>query len=159
MTQVQTDAQNDESTKERFNRRAIWSATAQMIRIIRRRHRARGTRWPTPQRSSSGTQRVEQSHNDYLQILADTGAAGEVLVLIFAALLFGRACSAARTRNRRRRAIILGAVTGCFAIAVHSFVDFNLQVTANAQLFIALAAMATTAPEESSTSEVREAHP
>jgi hypothetical protein len=32
---------------------------------------------------------------------------------------------------------------GCFSIAVHSFVDFNLQVTANAQIFLALAAIAT----------------
>jgi O-antigen ligase len=161
LTQVQTDVQSDESTKERFNRRAIWSATAQMIKD----HPALGVglgAFPmayTRYDSSSGTQRVEQSHNDYLQILADTGVAGGVLVVIFAALLFGRAFSAARTRSRRRRAIILGAVTACFAIAVHSVVDFNLQVTANAQLFIALAALASTAAEESPTSEVREAHP
>ena len=42
-----------------------------------------------------------------------------------------------------RRAIILGALAGCFAIAVHSFVDFNLQITSNAQLFLALAALGT----------------
>jgi hypothetical protein len=34
-------------------------------------------------------------------------------------------------------------LTGCFAILIHSFVDFNLQITANAQLFLALAALAT----------------
>jgi hypothetical protein len=34
-------------------------------------------------------------------------------------------------------------LTGCFAIAIHSFVEFNLQVTSNAQMFLALAALAT----------------
>ena len=43
-----------------------------------------------------------------------------------------------------KRAISLGALAGCFGIAVHSFVEFNLQVTTNAQLFLALAALATT---------------
>jgi hypothetical protein len=49
----------------------------------------------------------------------------------------------ARTHHRRRRSIVLGALSGCFAIAIHSFVDFNLQVTANAQLFLTLLALTT----------------
>ncbi|MGH9833627.1 MAG: hypothetical protein ACRD9Y_11455, partial [Blastocatellia bacterium] len=67
--------------------------------------------------------------------------------LAFLILLFARGFSAAQTHNQEKRAIALGALTGCFAIAVHSFVEFNLQITSNAQLFLALAALAT--PERS----------
>jgi hypothetical protein len=52
--------------------------------------------------------------------------------------------AALQTRDALQRAISFGALAGCFGIAVHSFVEFNLQVTANAQLFLALAALATT---------------
>jgi hypothetical protein len=58
-------------------------------------------------------------------------------------LLLLRGLRAAGAHDRHRRAIALGALTGCFAIVVHSFVDFNLQITANAQMFLALAALAT----------------
>ncbi|MBO0723001.1 MAG: O-antigen ligase family protein, partial [Blastocatellia bacterium] len=92
---------------------------------------------------SSGSQRVEQSHNDYLQIVADAGLVGGITALAFLVLLFVLGFSAARTKDRRRRALILGALTGCFAIAIHSLVEFNLQITSNAQLFLALAALAT----------------
>jgi O-antigen ligase len=93
--------------------------------------------------SSSGLQRVEQAHNDYLQITADAGIPGGLLAILFLFFLFTRGLRATQTRDRRRRAMIIGALIGCFSIAVHSFVDFNLQVTANAQIFLALAAIAT----------------
>ena len=63
--------------------------------------------------------------------------------VLFIILLFARGFAAAGTHDRRRRAIVFGALAGCFAIAVHSFVEFNLQVTSNAQMFLALAALAT----------------
>ena len=65
------------------------------------------------------------------------------VTLAFVVLLFAKGFSAVGTHDRKKRAIVMGALTGCFAIAVHSFVEFNLQVTANAQLFRALAALAT----------------
>jgi hypothetical protein len=65
-------------------------------------------------------------------------------MLAFVALLFVRGFAALQTRDLVQRAISLGALAGCFGIAVHSFVEFNLQVTTNAQLFLALAALATT---------------
>ena len=92
---------------------------------------------------SSGAQRVEQSHNDYLQIVADAGLVGGLIALAFVILLFVRGFSAAQSRDMENRAITMGALAGCFAIAVHSFVEFNLQITSNAQLFLAVAALAT----------------
>lgn len=134
---------------ERFSRRDIWQATTEMIGD----HPWLGVglgafpyAYPRYDRSS-GAQRVEQTHNDYLQILADAGLAGGLLLLLFVSLLFAGGFRAAGTHHRRRRSIVLGALSGCFAIAVHSFVDFNLQITANAQLFLALAVLTTSGRE------------
>lgn len=135
---------------ERFDRRDIWRVTGQIIRD----HPIIGVglgAYPlvyTRYDPSSGTVRVEQAHNDYLQIVADAGVIGGVLALTFLGLLFARGIVTAQTRDRRKRALVAGALTGCFAIAVHSFVDFNLQVTSNAQLFLALAALATVGRSE-----------
>ena len=135
---------------ERFSRRDIWQATTRLIAD----HPWFGVglgafpyAYPAYDQSS-GAQRVEQTHNDYLQILADAGIIGGLLALAFILILFLTAFRAARTHHRRRRSIILGALSGCLAIAVHSFVDFNLQVTANAQLFLALAALTTRITDE-----------
>lgn len=145
LSQLQKETQTEAPASERFSRRLIWRATAQMIKD----HPLWGVglgAYPlayTRYDPSSGMQRVEQSHNDYLQIVADAGLVGGLLALSFLLLLFSRGFAAAQTGDRRHRVMVLGALTGCFAIAVHSFVDFNLQVTANAQLFLALASLAT----------------
>lgn len=144
-SQIQTETEGKLPAGERFSRRDIWGATTQMVKD----HPLLGvglgafqfayTRYD----QSTGAQRVEQSHNDYLQVLADAGLVGGVLMLAFVVLLFAKGFSAVGTHDRKKRAIAMGALAGCFAIAVHSFVEFNLQVTANAQLFLALAALAT----------------
>ena len=142
---------------ERFSRRDIWGATWKMILdhpltgVGLGAYQVGYTRYDP----SSGTQRVEQSHNDYLQILADAGIIGGVIALAFLVLLLLRGLQAAATSDRQRRALRLGALTGCFAIVVHSFVDFNLQITANAQLFLALAALATPTREKEGRRTVR----
>ncbi len=153
ISQSQTAVETEATMSERFSRRDIWGATGRLIKD----HPTLGvglgafqfayTRYDP----SSGVQRVEQAHNDYLQIVADAGVVGGLLAAIFAILLFARGFLAAQTGDRRKRAIILGALTGCFAIAIHSFVEFNLQITSNAQLFLALAALAT--PERAKESK------
>ena len=152
IAQTRDEVTSEGAASERFSRLDIWSATKRLIED----HPSLGVGLGAYQYAytrydlSSGAQRVEQSHNDYLQIVADAGLAGGLAALVFIGILFTRGLSAAKTRDRRKRAIILGALTGCFGIAVHSFVDFNLQITANAQLFLALAALAT--PERSDRS-------
>jgi len=145
ISQTEGEIVDEVPPSERFSRREIWSATSRLIKD----HPYIGvglgafqfvyTRYD----QSSGAQRVEQSHNDYLQIVADAGLVGGLIALAFLILLFARGFSAAQTRNLESRAITMGALAGCFAIAVHSFVEFNLQITSNAQLFLALAALAT----------------
>jgi len=91
----------------------------------------------------NGLFRLEQAHNDYLQVLSDAGIVGGVLALSFVALLFYKALARARSRDDFRRGVALAALSGCFAVLVHSFFDFTLHTTSNALLFLVLAAIAT----------------
>ena len=91
----------------------------------------------------NGLYRLEQAHNDYLQVLSDAGIVGGVLALSFVVLLFYKALSRARSRDDFRRGVSLAALSGCFAVLVHSFFDFTLHTTSNALLFLVLAALAT----------------
>ena len=91
----------------------------------------------------NGLFRLEQAHNDYLQVLSDAGIIGAVLGLGFVALLFYKALQRAKSRDDFRRGVALASLSGCFAVLVHSFFDFTLHTTSNALLFLVLAAMAT----------------
>jgi len=93
--------------------------------------------------SNNGLYRLEQAHNDYLQILADAGIIGGLLGLSFLVLLFGKGFARRSTSDKFRRGVATGALAGCFAVLVHSAFDFTLHTTANALLFLVLAAMAT----------------
>ena len=92
----------------------------------------------------NGVWRVEQAHNDYLQILADGGVIGLACVAGFIFLLFRRGLTVIRrSSSPGRRSIAVGALAGCFGILVHSFFDFPLRTPSNAYFFLLLAAMAT----------------
>src|SRR5215213_10379647 len=91
----------------------------------------------------NGLYRLEQAHNDYLQVLSDAGIIGAVLGFSFVVLLFWKAISRAHSRDDFRRGVALAALSGCFAVLVHSFFDFTLHTTSNALLFLVLAALAT----------------
>jgi O-antigen ligase len=94
--------------------------------------------------SRNGLFRLEQAHNDYLQVLSDGGIIGAVLALSFVVLLFYLAIKRAKsTKDDFRRAVALACLSGCFAVLVHSFFDFTLHTTSNALLFLVLAALAT----------------
>jgi O-antigen ligase len=106
-------------------------------------------------RSEHIQNRPDRVHNDYLNLLADWGAAGGVIVLAgmaaFAAGLWEtrkHVQRAERDLGRRggtsnRFAFFLGASAGLLALAVHSVVDFNLHVPANAILGVTLLALLT----------------
>ena len=93
--------------------------------------------------SRNGLFRLEQAHNDYLQVLSDAGIIGGVLALSFVVLLFYKAIARAKSRDDFRRGVALAALSGCFAVLVHSFFDFTLHTTSNALLFLVTAALAT----------------
>lgn len=93
--------------------------------------------------TANGTYRLEQAHNDYLQIFSDAGVVGGLLGLAFVILLFRAALRRMQTYDRFRRGVALGALAGCAGVLVHSFFDFTLHTTANALLFLVLTALAT----------------
>jgi O-antigen ligase len=98
--------------------------------------------------TGSGLERVEQSHNDYLQILADAGVVGGVIGFGFLFLLFQKGREAVAVDNKFRRGIAAGALCGMTAVLVHSFFDFVLHITAIALAFITLLAMLVASSRE-----------
>ena len=93
--------------------------------------------------SHNGLLRLEQAHNDYLQTLSDGGIIGGALGLAFIVILFRHGFAQRETDDKFRRGVATGALAGCFAVLIHSFFDFTLHTTANALLFLILAALAT----------------
>jgi O-antigen ligase len=101
------------------------------------------------------TERVQlrpgHAHNDYLNLLADWGATGGIIVFagmtLFAVGLLQtrkyvrRAENNFGSGNSNRFAFFLGAATGLLALAFHSVVDFNLHIPANAILGVTLLAL------------------
>ena len=85
------------------------------------------------------------AHNDYAEALAETGAAGGALIVFSLALFFRRAFRNFTARHHDEAGWIqLGATIGCCGLLVHSFVDFNLHIPANAVWFAVSLALATT---------------
>jgi len=93
--------------------------------------------------SRNGLYRLEQAHNDYLQTLSDGGIVGGLLGVSFLFILFRKGFARRETEDKFRRGVATGAMAGCFAVLVHSAFDFTLHTTANALLFLILAALAT----------------
>ncbi|MGZ8848088.1 MAG: O-antigen ligase family protein [Pyrinomonadaceae bacterium] len=91
----------------------------------------------------NGLYRLEQTHNDYLQTLSDGGIIGGLLGIAFIVILFRMGFARRETHDKFRRGVSTGALAGCFAVLIHSFFDFTLHTTANALLFLILAALAT----------------
>ncbi len=74
---------------------------------------------------------VEFAHNDYLQLAAEIGIPGFLLVVGLAILALRRIVSGV---DSRWRYVALGCFGAYVAIGLHSFVDFGLHVPANAMV-------------------------
>jgi O-antigen ligase len=102
----------------------------------------------TPYDTMNGIERVEQAHNDYLQILADAGIVGLILAGFFVYQLFRTGLQNIKTENLFRRGVAVGALAGCFAILVHSLFDFVLHTTAVTILFLTLVSLVVVSGRE-----------
>lgn len=102
--------------------------------------------YPAYGRSSVKGERLEQTHNDYLQLLTDAGLIGLLLGCWF---LFEIIRCARRQWphlahwRSHERALVVGGYVAMLGLAVHSFLDFNLQITANALVFLLIVALTT----------------
>ncbi|HST10713.1 MAG TPA: O-antigen ligase family protein [Terriglobales bacterium] len=99
---------------------------------------------------------INDAHNDYLQFAVETGVVGVALMLWFLVAMF---------RNAFRKlpdwpddingAVTLACLLGCTGILAHSFVDFNLQIPANAAWFYVLCGLAASPYRLESRQRVR----
>ena len=81
------------------------------------------------------------AHNDYLHFTVETGILF-IPVLIYTLFCFFRSgFQKIKSRSRQQRGLALGAMAGVFAILIHSFSDFNLNIPANALIFTIIAGM------------------
>ena len=97
--------------------------------------------------------RPDRVHNDYLNTLADWGVVGLTLVLLAVGCVavgvaqtwpFVRGGSRDLGDNRSDKfAFLLGAATALLALLLHSVVDFNMHIPANALLVVTLLALLT----------------
>jgi O-antigen ligase len=86
---------------------------------------------------------VNEAHNDYLQLLVETGLLGFAIMVLFVVVAFKRAIKKLKNwTSDINGAAALACVLGMSGILVHSAVDFNLQVPANAVLFYVLCTVA-----------------
>ncbi len=87
---------------------------------------------------------TEHAHNDYVEALAETGLLGGILILAIAALFLVITFKSLHIQLKRDPGWIqLGAGISCCGLMVHSFVDFNLHIPANAAWFALCAGLAT----------------
>ena len=137
LTRIAETAQSGDLTT---NRGHIWSVTTTVIARtmpLGAGFGALGVSY-TPYDDRSGLERVEQAHNDYLQVAADAGIVGTIIGLFFLFWLFRQGMNSAATDNTYRRGVAVGALAGCFAVLVHSIFDFVLHTTAVSLMFITL---------------------
>ena len=101
---------------------------------------------------------VNAAHNDYLQMLVETGVLGAIPILWFLFVLFRAGVRllnlgvphvpgfSTSPNDLIEQPFAVAALIGCTGVLVHSLVDFNLQIPANAALFYVLSVIATSHP-------------
>jgi O-antigen ligase len=90
---------------------------------------------------------VNEAHNDYLQLLVEMGLLGFGTMVWFLVTLYRRALKKiGNWTGEISGAVTLACVLGLTGILVHSVVDFNLQIPANAALFYVLCTVAAAEP-------------
>lgn len=86
---------------------------------------------------------VDHAHNDYVELLAETGIAGGLCGLAFFWIFFREAWALLGTEQSSfSLGLHAGALSACSGMLVHSLVDFNLHIPANGLLFLLLASLA-----------------
>jgi O-antigen ligase len=86
---------------------------------------------------------INEAHNDYLQLMVEMGSLGLAAMLWFLWAVYRNTIKKLTNwPEDTNGAVALAAMLGVSGILVHSFVDFNLQIPANAALFYVLCVVA-----------------
>ena len=90
---------------------------------------------------------VNEAHNDYLQLLSEMGLLGLGTMIWFMVVLYRHAIRKMDNwTSDVSGAVTLACTLGITGIMVHSLLDFNLQVPANAALYYVLCTIAAAPP-------------
>jgi O-antigen ligase len=137
------------------SRKAIWRATWRLIKDHPILGVGFGGYWTAiPQyHEASGRVTPQEAHNDYLELMASGGIVGLGILVWFLFALIRSVRERLRLAKGFARAATIGAVTGIFGVAVHSFVDFGLHIPINALVLMALVCIATRDTLEASAQE------
>ncbi|MHB8654736.1 MAG: O-antigen ligase family protein [Terriglobia bacterium] len=99
-----------------------------------------------PYQSLPGDAIWTHAHNDYVEALSESGLIGGLLIYVALLLFFPLAFRSLGMRLGQPGGWLqLGATIGCCGLLIHSFVDFNLRIPANAAWFALCAGIALTA--------------
>ncbi|WP_299199306.1 O-antigen ligase family protein [uncultured Amphritea sp.] len=100
------------------------------------------TNFPSYRQYDAGPQFYNHAHNDYFEFASEYGVIVTSCLLLAVLLVFISALKALRTRkNPLMRGIAFSATMAIIALAIHSTVDFNLQIPANATTFMVILAL------------------
>ena len=87
---------------------------------------------------------VNHSHNDYAEVLAETGVIGGLCGLAFLVVLVWTGWkNIVAEKEVMNLAYHAGALVACFGLLIHATVDFNFHIPSNALIFLLQAALAT----------------
>lgn len=84
---------------------------------------------------------LNYAHNDYLQVLADGGAIGGLILVGFIACILAAIYRGLASRDPIFSGMSLAAGAGIIAVGVQSLSDTDLQIPSNALLFLVLSAV------------------
>jgi len=103
------------------------------------------------------TSTVDHAHSDYMEVAAELGIPGAVLLfgMILSVLVRG-VSGCVRAPRPEMQFLLLGSCGSILALLLHSLADFNLQMPANALVFAAILGLACAASTSAGT---KPAHP
>lgn len=129
----------------------VWEGVAQMIKdypLLGTRPGTFATVF-TQYQPPGFASRYFMAHNDYLHFASELGLPFFAIMVWMIIVLYKNGFQKLKNPSRFVRGITIGAMSGITAILIHSIVDFNLNIPANAILFTVLVALvAAPLPQE-----------